>query len=241
MPAKLASCCPIVVQLGDGDAEVRLTRKRRLVLDQHEAITVGIGERFEQHTVDHAEDCGVGADPEAERDDRKNGEARALTKSANAVLHVLDEVLEPAHAARVACFFLVLFHRSKIPHRSRTRRLGGHALADVLVGFHLDVKTHFRIELAVHAGAVAQCTHLMTKTWFHGSSLSVDGRQSTVEFLALLSSDPTHQPHQPTRPTRPTRPTGLQFALNTRATAPAINSHCAVSSRNCRAPVFVSR
>ena len=193
MPSKLASCSPIVVQLGDRDAEILLPRKRRLVLNQHEAITIRVRERFEQHAVDDAEDRRVGADAQAEGDDRDGGEARALAKRSRAVFQVLHEVLEPAHTARVTCFFLVLFHGSKVPHRSCTRRLGGHALANVLFGFHLDVKAHFRIELPVHAGAVPHGAHLVTKAWFHrGSSLSVDS----------FSSRPTPAP--PRRPSAPT-------------------------------------
>ncbi len=64
----------VVVELLDRDAEVRLVGRRRRLLDEHQPIAVLVGQRLEQHAVDDAEDGGVGADPEAER---QNGEQRA--------------------------------------------------------------------------------------------------------------------------------------------------------------------
>ena len=54
-----------------------------------EPLRMRIRQRLEQHAVDDAEDGGVGADAERERQDRDRGVARALGQGAEGVAHVL--------------------------------------------------------------------------------------------------------------------------------------------------------
>ena len=75
-PSKLASCCAVVVELLDRDAEVRLIGRGGRLLDQHQPIAVLVGQRLEQHAVDDAEDGGVGADPETQRQDGQQRQSR---------------------------------------------------------------------------------------------------------------------------------------------------------------------
>ena len=49
-------------------------------------------ERTQENAVDQAEDGGVGADAEAERDDRDGGEAFVLQQHSQAVADVLEEI-----------------------------------------------------------------------------------------------------------------------------------------------------
>jgi hypothetical protein len=45
----------------------------------NDSVGVRIGERLEQHGVDHRKDGGIGADTEAKREHRDEGKSRRLT------------------------------------------------------------------------------------------------------------------------------------------------------------------
>ena len=91
-----------------------------------------------------------------------------LEQRARAVAQVGDQRFEPAHAARIARFFLVLFHRTETPQRPQPGVFRAHAQLDVLLGFHLDVKPHLRIEAAVELAMpkqrVQSFPHAMSRT-----------------------------------------------------------------------------
>ena len=55
----------ILVKFGDRSRSGVAFRKP--LNDSHDAISVRIGERFEQYGIDHGEDCRVGADAECQR------------------------------------------------------------------------------------------------------------------------------------------------------------------------------
>ena len=59
-----------------------------------EAIAVGDGQPLKQRGVDEAEDRGVGADAERERQDGGDGKAWLLSQHARGVAHVLPEIAE---------------------------------------------------------------------------------------------------------------------------------------------------
>ncbi len=139
----------VVEVLGDGHAGVAPPGQRRRLLDHHQPVAVLIGQRLQQHAVDDAEDGGVGADAEAERQHRQQRVAGMAQQRPRAVLQIRQQRFEPADAARIARFFLVLFHWSETPERLQPRVIRAHAKPDVLLGFHLDVKPHFRVETAV--------------------------------------------------------------------------------------------
>ena len=55
--------------------------QRVVLLDGDETLGIGVGKRAQQHAVDHAEDCGVRADAERERqhrDDVNPGDFRSI-------------------------------------------------------------------------------------------------------------------------------------------------------------------
>ena len=107
----------IVEVLGDGDAGLALAGQRRRLLHDDQPIAVLVGQRLQQHAVDHAEDGGVGANAQAKGKNGQRGVAGALDQGPGPVSQVGDQGLEPAHAAGIAGFFLVLLHRSKAPER----------------------------------------------------------------------------------------------------------------------------
>ena len=59
--------------------------------EHREAIGIRVGKRFQQERVDHAEDRGVRADPDRQRGDDHEGDARASSQGANGVADVLHE------------------------------------------------------------------------------------------------------------------------------------------------------
>ena len=62
-----------------------------------------IGKRLLSHAVDHAEDGGVAAYAEGEREDGDEGEAGRLPQRAQRVAHVLRERLDRMKISHVTC------------------------------------------------------------------------------------------------------------------------------------------
>ena len=135
----------VVEILGDGDADLRLTRQRTRLLDHHQPIAVLVGQRLQQHAVDDAEDGGVGADAETSVEIRPAVRSRMLRQCSRAVAKIGRERFEPADAAGVAGLFLVLFHRTA-PQGLAAGLLRIHAEPDVLFRFHVDVELHFGVQ-----------------------------------------------------------------------------------------------
>ena len=63
-----------------------------LVPDADQLIGVGIGQRLQQYAVDHAEDDGIGADADRQRDERDGGEEGRARQSAENLLELIAEV-----------------------------------------------------------------------------------------------------------------------------------------------------
>ena len=57
----------------------------------HESVGVGVRQRAEEHGVDDAEDGGVGADSDRQREHRRGNERRLVTQSPGSVDEVLPE------------------------------------------------------------------------------------------------------------------------------------------------------
>ena len=74
-----AALPPVVV--GVCGRETLIDRSHALLQD-HQAVTVFVRQGLQQHRVDHAEDCRIRADPQAQREDGRKGEPRALAHHA---------------------------------------------------------------------------------------------------------------------------------------------------------------
>ena len=72
-----------------GDRHAREVRRR--LAEPHQAVGIAVGQRLEENAVDDAEDGGVGADPERQRDHRDGREARVPGQHAQAVPNVLEQ------------------------------------------------------------------------------------------------------------------------------------------------------
>ena len=78
--------------------------------------------RTKKNAVDQAEDGGIGADPEPERDDRDGGKAFMLQEHSNAVTHVLKQTLQIIAGPELSDFFLQLLNATQF-NRGQTSRL----------------------------------------------------------------------------------------------------------------------
>ena len=116
--------------------------------DQHHAVRLGVGQRAQEHRVEHAVDGGVGADAERERQDGDDGEAGTAGQQAKTDPGVLPQLRGEVADATTT------FHRvpqlrqrvgARIDFAEFLQRLRAgvrrrHALARELVGAHVEVK-----------------------------------------------------------------------------------------------------
>ncbi len=77
-----------------------LIERRPLAPNHHRATWIGPRQRAEQHGIDHAEDRGVRADPQSQRDYRHRGEARMTREQSGAKTQIVSESVE-WHGARL--------------------------------------------------------------------------------------------------------------------------------------------
>ncbi len=81
---------PHVLEVRDGEAHLR--HLLGPLGQEHQPLRLRVGQRPQQDGVDHAEDRGVGADPERERRDRDEREARRLPERARGEANVPPEL-----------------------------------------------------------------------------------------------------------------------------------------------------
>lgn len=84
---------PVAVlrELDGIDPEAVEAHGRELAVDDHQPVRIAVGQRLEEHGVGHAEDRGVGPDPERQGHGGQQGEAGAAEQQAASVTEVLDQ------------------------------------------------------------------------------------------------------------------------------------------------------
>ena len=118
-------------------------------VDHDERFGVAHRQRAQQHRVDQREDRGVGADAQAERQRRRHDEAGPLQQAADAVAHVLRDVVCPAGAAHVAAGFLHLLDAADLERGQAPRLAFADARVDERADAALDVILQLAIEVAI--------------------------------------------------------------------------------------------
>ena len=81
----------IVDELRDGRAADSSAARDGALAEHQQALAVCERQRLQQHRVDDAEDCGVGADAKTQNDDRGDGEAEIFAHHAHGEAGVLLE------------------------------------------------------------------------------------------------------------------------------------------------------
>jgi hypothetical protein len=103
--------------------------------ERYEAVGIWVGKRFEEHAVYHAEDGGIGADSERQREDGDGGESGILAETTEGVADVLHEDFERDSHSDVADAFLHLFHAAEIAAGFFGERLPGTRMILILLPF----------------------------------------------------------------------------------------------------------
>ncbi len=123
------------------------------MVERHDAIRIGDGERTEQQRVHDAEDGGVGADAQGKRRDGDGGEGGRAPQRAHGVAHVLRERLNQGPRPCVAHLRLDLLGAAELDARGPPGRPRFHAAGDVLVFEQVEVGPQFVVERLLDAGA----------------------------------------------------------------------------------------
>ena len=87
-------------EIPDGDELLGDAGPAVAVLEEHQPIRVGIGQRPEQRRVDHREDGDVGADAERQREDGGERESRLADEQPQGVTDVMERTWRPLRRGR---------------------------------------------------------------------------------------------------------------------------------------------
>src|SRR6185437_1592597 len=100
------------VSVGKGRERVWLFQRH--LEQQHELIGIRIGKGSQKHGIHDAENGGVGADAESEREHGDGGEAGGFAEHAQGVAEVLRQIVNIVCAAHVAAFLFELFDAAEV-------------------------------------------------------------------------------------------------------------------------------
>ena len=78
MAEKTEFCADQSMKLAGEASSIGNTGASDSLRDRDDLLGMRVRERMKQDGIDHAENCGAGGDPQAERDHRDNGEGRGL-------------------------------------------------------------------------------------------------------------------------------------------------------------------
>ena len=112
---------------------------RRGVPDANQCLRVRIWERTDQHALDDAEDGGVAADAQRQRQHHGGRECRILSEAAKRVARVARKRFEQWQASLVPIALLDRFHAAELQQRLSPGFFGRQTTAHVLSGLHGDV------------------------------------------------------------------------------------------------------
>ena len=104
---------------------MRQPRRRRVFPDHHQPIGVQVRQRSNQNGVDGRKDCGVGANPKGEREDRDSREAGRPAQSPYCISQIPTGIIQPYERAGVAMQILRLRHAAERPFRGEPRFFTG--------------------------------------------------------------------------------------------------------------------
>ena len=125
-----------IVDLRHREGRVRRAEPRRALPDVDQPVFVAIDQRAQQHAADDAEDRGVGADAERERDHDGGGEALGAPQRAQGDAHVAAEGrgrVEPAAVPDAAHRLADGRNVAEFPQRREARGFGILAALDALL------------------------------------------------------------------------------------------------------------
>src|SRR5690348_5965718 len=114
------------------------------------------GIRPNEQALNPTENRRIRTDAEGECENGDDGEARGFAQHAEAEAQVLEQILKPADAARVATFLLGLFDAAEFDESGAASFLQAHALGDVGGGLLGDVIAELVVKVGIGAATVEE-------------------------------------------------------------------------------------
>src|SRR5215470_8007787 len=125
-------------------------------LKHHKLLRIPDRQRAKESRVNQAKDGGVGADAEGEGKHGDGGEAGRFAEHAEGEAQILQKRVGEGQAAAFAIDLASLFEAAEVEKRLTAGLLPVHALREVALDGHLQVRTEFGIEVAVEAAAAKE-------------------------------------------------------------------------------------
>jgi len=122
------------------------------VPDGDEPVDVRIGQRLDQHRLDHAENSGHRANRDGERDYGDGGDAGCPAPAAHAEAQIASDVPQPRKPVGVVRPIPRGGEVAESVARHARRFLGRHPAPDVLAGQRLEVETRLLVERFIDLG-----------------------------------------------------------------------------------------
>src|SRR5207249_4757203 len=112
---------------------------------------MGVGQRLQQHGLDHAEHRGVDADADRQRGGGDERERAVLEEQPERVPKVLCRLVNPTCPPSIAAFLFHLLESAELGEGATTSLALGHAVSEV--GFYLlfAVEAKLRVQFAFQA------------------------------------------------------------------------------------------
>lgn len=131
------------------------------VVERHELVGTLDRQWPQQHRVDQAEDGGVGAGAERQRDDGHGGKAALPAEHAQGVSQILERRLDERQAAAIPIDLFDLIDAAEGAQRRVPGVVSGHPSAPVLVDLHLEVAADLVVEIPLEPAAREQGAQAM--------------------------------------------------------------------------------
>jgi len=148
-------------------------------------LGVGHRQRAKQDRIHEAVDCGVGSDPEGERQNCESAKGLVGGQRAQGVANVGSEGIEPGDDPDFPRVFAGERRVAELPPRARGGGFAGKALPGLLELEHFAVEVHLFAELSVEAVAPEEKAQLVAETCPHGQTPSM-----TAAIAPVMRSKP---------------------------------------------------
>src|SRR5204863_10160551 len=122
-----------------------------IVAETIELLRVRYGQGLQHHRINECENRRGGSDAQGKREHNSSREARRFAQYAQTKAQILNEILNPIYASRVAAFLFGLLDTAQVEPRAAARLFLRHPLRDVFLGFSFEVVAqlvvHFLVRL----------------------------------------------------------------------------------------------
>jgi hypothetical protein len=130
-------------------------------LEDDEALRIVNWQRPKENCINQAEDGGVGADAEGEREDGGGSKARRFAQHAEGEAEVLEKRVEERKAASIAVFVFGLLRAAEADEGLAAGFGGREATLKIFFDGELQVGRDFVVEVAVEPSAAEEGTYAL--------------------------------------------------------------------------------